>query len=49
MIYFSLREYMMCGVRVVWLVGYSNNNEGGRVFAKGQLYELADKECDLAN
>ncbi len=34
---------------MVWLVVYSNSNEGGQVFAKGQLCELADKECDLAN
>ncbi len=40
--YFSLRENMMCGVR--GLSGSNKSNEGGRVFAKGQLGLYADSK-----
>ncbi len=37
--YFSLRENMMCSVRAALFVGDDNSNQGGRVFANGQLIQ----------
>ncbi len=34
--HFSLRENMMCGVKVSWLVGDSHSNEGGG--GEGQFF-----------
>ncbi len=37
-LYFSLHQNMMCCMKAPWLVGRSNSNEGGQVFAKGELW-----------
>ncbi len=36
-LYFSLRDNMIYGVRVAWLVGHSNSNEGGAGLCEGSF------------